>query len=170
MGHSQSTKQMHRANSPRLPNEAVKAILALMTRKQLIALSTLNHQFAHIIHSPSFATKPLLCIKQAAIIPAFCTTCRSWACGHKGTQVDMYMYDYFPHTPNYYGVDLDSILHPKWLRFKGKNASASRFPCQPSNLTPPSSSSFRDLHRAAAKERCRRGMAQVALLQLALPA
>ncbi len=43
-----------------LPSEAVKAILAFMTRRHLIALSGVNRQFLHVIDSPPFTKKPLL--------------------------------------------------------------------------------------------------------------
>ncbi len=48
---------MHPSNSTKLPNDAMKAILTFMTRKKLIALSMLNRQFAHVIHSPPLMTK-----------------------------------------------------------------------------------------------------------------
>jgi hypothetical protein len=52
-------------NSVKLPNEALKAILSFMTRKQVETLYTLNRQFANIIQSAPFTVKPLLCINWA---------------------------------------------------------------------------------------------------------
>ncbi len=42
-----------------LPQEALKAILAFMTRKQLVCLSAVNRQLYSIIDSQPLAMKPL---------------------------------------------------------------------------------------------------------------
>jgi hypothetical protein len=76
-------------NSMKLPNEAVRAILAFMTRKQLLAFSTLNRQLAFIIQAPPFTTKPLLRLGWTSMRAVFCNTCYSSDCGHKGTEVNL---------------------------------------------------------------------------------
>jgi hypothetical protein len=111
------------ANSVQLPNEAVRAILAFMSRKQLIAFSGLNRQLVYIIQSPPFTVKPLLRKRWLDIRPASCDLCNSRECGHKGTtEVDLYFYvnHLWGWTHGRRGVELDPVLYSKWLRFNGE--------------------------------------------------
>jgi hypothetical protein len=140
---------MHQANSVKLPSDAVKAILAFLTRVELNAFSLISRQFVRIIHSPPFTAKPVLLFDWADIRRAYCAGCNSRKCGHMKTKVDFSTSQYLDLPAiTHLEVHLDYMMHQGWLRFKGETMTVRQNPTASPSL-------FRVLNLTAAGQRGR---------------
>ncbi len=96
-----------------LPSETVKAILAFMTRKQLIALCGVNHRFYSVISSPPLTKRPLhregwLHIHRNELFGE----------GWWKMEINGRVLTDFPVNEGASHIEL--ILSPQWMRFEGE--------------------------------------------------
>ncbi len=102
-----------------LPNEVMRAILAFMTRKQLVALSAVNRQFYSIISSPPLTKKPLLEAKLVFFLHTSFYEKDVWtasidAFGIRGIKDYFNVTERVPH-------EVEQILSWQWVRFESES-------------------------------------------------